>query len=320
MSSIKKAAQKGFTLVELSIVLIIIGLIVGGVLVGQDLIEAAKIRSAVNKLQQYDVAVATFRTKYFEKLAGDLTADQAQRYGINPSQAGGNDNGRINDVAGNNPIQSFDNGGGEPAILFDHLSAANMIPGRFSANVTVTTAGTPPVTTVTPATGEFEFDVTLPKVHVGAGGIVPTSYGIGLYWIYGVDPGVNGGTDALPGVVNGTAGSQSTGTPATANAFDLDRDYGLTPLQASGFDSKLDDNNPSTGVVVAIMGLGADGAGPDDIENLASADVPGTAGAKPNPLVCIIHADGAPADQTLHTYNIATENTVCTLSIRSNGW
>ena len=37
--------QRGFTLIELSIVLVIIGLIVGGVLVGQDLIRAAKIRA-----------------------------------------------------------------------------------------------------------------------------------------------------------------------------------------------------------------------------------------------------------------------------------
>ena len=35
--------QAGFTLIELSIVLVIIGLIVGGVLVGQDLIKAAEI-------------------------------------------------------------------------------------------------------------------------------------------------------------------------------------------------------------------------------------------------------------------------------------
>ncbi len=34
----KKREQTGFTLIELSIVLVIIGLIIGGVLVGQDLV------------------------------------------------------------------------------------------------------------------------------------------------------------------------------------------------------------------------------------------------------------------------------------------
>lgn len=43
--------QKAFTLIELSIALVIIGLITGGVLVGQDLIKAAQIRSVINERQ-----------------------------------------------------------------------------------------------------------------------------------------------------------------------------------------------------------------------------------------------------------------------------
>ena len=35
--------RAGFTLIELSIVLIIVGLIIGGVLVGQNLIDAARV-------------------------------------------------------------------------------------------------------------------------------------------------------------------------------------------------------------------------------------------------------------------------------------
>ena len=39
--AMKQNSQAGFTLIEISIVLVIIGLIVGGVLIGQDLINAA---------------------------------------------------------------------------------------------------------------------------------------------------------------------------------------------------------------------------------------------------------------------------------------
>jgi prepilin-type N-terminal cleavage/methylation domain-containing protein len=40
--------RNGFTLIELSIVLVIVGLIVGGVLVGQDLIRSAAVRAQIS--------------------------------------------------------------------------------------------------------------------------------------------------------------------------------------------------------------------------------------------------------------------------------
>lgn len=63
--------QSGFTLVELSIVLVIIGLIISGVLVGQDLIRGAEIRATVTQYESFNAAVATFRGKY-GALPGDV--------------------------------------------------------------------------------------------------------------------------------------------------------------------------------------------------------------------------------------------------------
>jgi prepilin-type N-terminal cleavage/methylation domain-containing protein len=55
---------KGFTLVEVSIVLVIVGLIVGGVLVGRELIDNASMRKVISDLEKYQTAANTFRDKY----------------------------------------------------------------------------------------------------------------------------------------------------------------------------------------------------------------------------------------------------------------
>jgi len=54
----------GFTLIELSIVLVIIGLLVGGILVGRDLIEFAKVRAQITQLSDIETQIKTFELKY----------------------------------------------------------------------------------------------------------------------------------------------------------------------------------------------------------------------------------------------------------------
>src|SRR5437879_2899141 len=76
-----RKSEQGFTLIELSIVLVIIGLIVGGVLVGQDLIKAAEIRATVAQIEKYNTAVNTFRNKY-TGIPGDLLYATASSFGI----------------------------------------------------------------------------------------------------------------------------------------------------------------------------------------------------------------------------------------------
>jgi prepilin-type N-terminal cleavage/methylation domain-containing protein len=90
----------GFTLIELSIVLVIIGLIVGGVLVGQDLINASHVLAQVAQITKYNTAVNTFQLKY-GYLPGDIPASEVAPLGFTaaPVRAGiagrGDGNGLI---------------------------------------------------------------------------------------------------------------------------------------------------------------------------------------------------------------------------------
>lgn len=65
--------KNGFTLIELSIVLVIIGLIAGGIMTGRDLIEAAKVRKDIRLINEVRTAVNSFRIKY-NALPGDMAA------------------------------------------------------------------------------------------------------------------------------------------------------------------------------------------------------------------------------------------------------
>ena len=79
--STSSSKHSGFTIIELSIVLVIIGLIVGGVLVGKDLIHAATVRSQVKQIEDYTSAVNVFRIKY-NYIPGDLPASEASQLGF----------------------------------------------------------------------------------------------------------------------------------------------------------------------------------------------------------------------------------------------
>lgn len=56
--------RKGFPLVELSIVLVVIALIAGGLLVGRSVLQASAIQSYITKLREYEVAIKSFKVSY----------------------------------------------------------------------------------------------------------------------------------------------------------------------------------------------------------------------------------------------------------------
>ena len=71
--SIPSHGKRGFTLIELSLVLVIIGLLVGGVMTGQYIFEMALMNKEISAIQRYATAMTTFKLKY-NYLPGDLPA------------------------------------------------------------------------------------------------------------------------------------------------------------------------------------------------------------------------------------------------------
>ncbi len=66
--------KNGFSLIELSIVLIIIGLLVAGITGGQSLIESARNRNLISEMKNYDQALGTFYSLK-DRLPGDINSD-----------------------------------------------------------------------------------------------------------------------------------------------------------------------------------------------------------------------------------------------------
>lgn len=70
-------AQRGFTLIELAIVLVIIGLIAAGVLSAQTMIRTAQLRGAISEYDAHLKAIKEFQDKYLA-LPGDMNNAEAQ--------------------------------------------------------------------------------------------------------------------------------------------------------------------------------------------------------------------------------------------------
>jgi len=68
--------QRGFTLVEIAIVLMIVGLLIGGILRGQEMIQSARVRNVIDQKSAIQTAYVGFLDRY-RMLPGDLTAAQA---------------------------------------------------------------------------------------------------------------------------------------------------------------------------------------------------------------------------------------------------
>jgi len=109
--------KNGFTLIEISIILVIIGLIIGGIFSGKSLIENAKNQKAIDQLNRYTIAINSFNDTY-AAFPGDMV--NAEAYWTSAVTSNGNGDSIIN-----NPIV-------EGILAWQHLSLSGKIAESYS--------------------------------------------------------------------------------------------------------------------------------------------------------------------------------------------
>jgi prepilin-type N-terminal cleavage/methylation domain-containing protein len=129
--------QKGFTLIEIAIVLVIIGLLLGGVLKGQELITGARVRNLIAQQDGIKAAYFGFLDRYRA-----LPGDYAQATNNVPNVAAG-PCGVAGSLGNGNGNGSITTAGSENILVWEHLARAGFINGSYTCATTASTGTSP---------------------------------------------------------------------------------------------------------------------------------------------------------------------------------
>jgi prepilin-type N-terminal cleavage/methylation domain-containing protein len=216
---LSRQSEKGFTLVELAVVMIIIGLLIGGILKGQELIANAQIAASVAEFKGVDAAASTFRDSY-NALPGDITnpATRLPNCAAAPCSTVGDGDNTLETT----PVVAA--AANEAQRFWVHLNAADLLGG-------------------VDGTATLAFGQGLPSASVGGGMVMGTHPG-------GAALGLNAQAR------NGTYISLRPSVAAANNAAGAGV---ISPSQAGRIDRKMDDGSPTTGSVfgAALASCGA---------------------------------------------------------------
>ena len=216
--------RQGFSLVELSIVLVILGLLTGGILAGQSLIRASELRSITTQLAQYNTAVQAFSEKY-DGLPGDL--DNAEDFWgeqhATPATCRTTASSGTLTCNGNGDGLVIDNPESNESYRFwQHLVNAGLIEGSYNGITQGSTA----------------FSST--SANSPAGKISNT-----LWFAWNWNLGYATGNGSLFSIEYGNY--LLLGAPV---ANTLPSGSVLTPAETWNIDTKIDDGKPASGEVV----------------------------------------------------------------------
>ena len=240
--------MRGFSLVELSIVLVILGLLTGGILAGKSLIRAFELRSIAVDYNRYITASRAFRDKYFA-IPGDMT-NATSFWGV---LAGTGGDATCQGTAATDTATCNGDGDGvlrNPGIspniaehfrYWQHLANAGLIEGRYSGfnSVGGSPSGRVPGTNVPFSKMRDAFFYaqnglgwttnasTNNDYYAGTASLFAGNYGKNLLYF-----------------------GNATGSSSVADS------QPLLPEEAWNIDSKMDDGQPTTGSVMAFKGNG----------------------------------------------------------------
>jgi len=222
-------AKIAFSLVELSIVLVILGLLVGGVLGGKSLIRAAELRKVKTSIDKYIAATYAFRDKY-QCLPGDC-ATFSKFFSAASNGNGSGMIGGVGDGSTDEPQDPLPYNFSELLLAWNHLSLAGLIEGQYSGDEQ-SNGG---------LGGYYRVGTDVPASGLGSNGYYQLRYQGQVTSDYAYIPKGSYGNCITPLSWRGTFQLDSIG----AN---------LTEQEVATMDLKYDDGKPRTGII--RIGLG----------------------------------------------------------------
>jgi len=142
----KRNTNEGFTLIEVSLVIVIFAIIITAISAGAHLIRSSEIRSVVSQVQDFKNMVIGFEEKY-NALPGDMNFAEE----LWPGETVNGDGDRVI-----NYLVGTAAGFNEDLRAWQHLSLAKILPGSF--------------------TGELEGGILLTEVNIPSSKIDETGY------------------------------------------------------------------------------------------------------------------------------------------------